>query len=164
MSHIVSIKTQLTDLDAIKAAARELGLTFVEHQRTYKWWGESVGDYPLPQGFKKEDLGQCEHAIKVPGTPWEIGVAHTRNPDGTKTNGYTLLCDFYGHRGLPIAKALGGTFIQSGDFEQATGMTFNRFTQLYGVHKAMLEARKRGLMVQRNTTKTGAIQLCVTGM
>lgn len=40
----------------------------------------------------------------------------------------------------------------------------DRFTQLYAVHKATLEARKRGYMVSRQTGKAGNINLVVTGV
>lgn len=39
----------------------------------------------------------------------------------------------------------------------------NRLTQLYGVHKATIEAKKRGLIVRRQAGKNGAIQLVCTG-
>lgn len=148
MSHVVSIKTELRDLEAIRRAAAELGLQFIENQTTYEWWGSSVGDYPLPDGFKASDLGKCVHAIKVPGTTWEIGVAAARNADGSPKAGFTLLWDFYGTQGAPIAAALG---------EGA-----ERFVQLYGVHKATLELQKRGLTVTRKAGAKGSIQLVAT--
>jgi hypothetical protein len=80
-------------LDALKAAAEKLGLEFRENQKTYKWWGRSVGDYPLPEGFKAEDLGKCDHAICAPNNPgaYEIGVVERK--DGEP--GQVLLWDFY---------------------------------------------------------------------
>ena len=146
MSHVVTIKTVLKDIDAVEAVCKELGLTFKENQRTYSWWGTSVGDYPLPKGFTKEDLGKCDHAIGIPGTDWEVGVVKLR--DGQE--GYTLIFDFFGSRGQPILQALGG--------EQA-----NKFSQLYGVHVATMQAQKRGLRVIRNVQPTGVIRLQITG-
>lgn len=150
MSHVVSIRTELRDLDAVRAAATELGMTFVANQKTYKWWGASVGDHPLPTGFKAEDLGKCDHALKVPGTTWEVGIAQARNADGTRKPGcFTLLFDFFGTQGQPILKALGG--------EDA-----RKFTQLYGVHKTLIEARKRGLLARRQVGKNGSVQVVLT--
>ena len=146
MSHCVSIKTKLTDLAAVKLACEEMGLTFKPDQKHYKWWGTSVGDYPLPNGFTKADLGKCEHAIGVPGTDWEVGVCKLK--DGS---GYTLLYDFYGSSGQPILKALGG--------EQAP-----KFVQTYGVHKATLEAKKKGYFVTRTTNPQGQPRLVITGV
>lgn len=150
MSHLVKIKTVLTDMEAVKETCRELGLTFKEGQRTYKWWGRSVGDYPMPQGVTKDDLGKCDHAIGIPGTDWEVGVFRLAalTPRGKPT--YTLLFDFYGSNGAPILKALGG---QEG----------KRFSQIYTVNKATLEARAKGHQVVREVQPTGKIKLKVYG-
>lgn len=156
MSHVCEIRTKLTDLDAIKAACDELGLTFKSGQQTYKWYGYSVDDHPLPHGFQKDDLGKCEHAIGVPGTDWEVGVCRRRNPDGSLADGYTLLCDFWGSKGRPIFDALGGT-------ADGKEMTFSRFTQAYAVAKATKAAKAKGYLVRRVAGKNGAVQLVVTG-
>lgn len=160
MSHIVSIKTQLLDLTAIEAAAKACGCELVRGQTTYQWWGRSVGDYPLPQGFKAKDLGKCEHAIKVPGTTWEVGVVRARNADGSNAPGYTLLCDFFGPDGAPIAKALGGTFRDGWPY--AESMTFHRFLQEYGVAKATAEAKRLGYSVTRQAGANGAVNLVMS--
>ena len=86
-------------MDALGEACAELGLELRLGQKTYRWWGRSVGDYPLPVGFKESDLGKCEHAIAIRGNndAYEIGVVPRR--DGRP--GYTLLWDFYaGGRGM----------------------------------------------------------------
>ena len=146
MSHVVKIKTVLKDLEAVKSVCKELGLVWKENQKHYAWWGVSVGDYKLPDGFTKEDLGKCDHAIGIPGTDWEVGVVKLR--DGQE--GYTLIFDFFGSRGQPILQALGG--------EQA-----GKFCQLYGVTVATREAQRRGLRVVRNVQPTGVIRLQITG-
>ena len=66
MSHITTIELDIKDLDALKVAAEKLGLEFRRGQETYKWFGRSVGDSPLPAGFRKQDLGKCEHALRIP--------------------------------------------------------------------------------------------------
>lgn len=144
MSHVVSIKTELTDLEAVKAACRELGLIFKPGQTTFKWWGRSEGDYPIPAGMRKADLGQCDHAIGVPGTEWEIGLVRQAN------GAYKLAFDFYGHRGQPILDALGG---------QEAG----RFLQAYGVNKTIMTARKLGHNAVRVMGKNGAVNVIITG-
>lgn len=175
MSHVVTIKTALKDIEAIKAACKSLGLTFVVGQTTYKWWGRHAGDYPLPTGFKAQDLGKCKHAIKVPGTQWEIGVTRARNADGSLAEGYTLLCDFFGPQGAPIAKALGPIWVKHPDGTDldgrdamhpawAKGVTFNRFTQAYAVEKAAIEAMRQGWLVSRTTQADGTVVLNCTGM
>lgn len=150
MSHIVSIAVKLTDLDAIKATCRELKLTFKPNQKTYRWYGRSVGDTPLPAGFTAAELGQCEHAIEVPGADYDIGLARAK--DG---QGYVMLFDYWGP-GQSIPNAIGGY--------NADGTAHaNRFVQLYGVHKATREAVKLGYTVRRENLKNGKINLHVTG-
>lgn len=144
MSHVVAIETALRDLDAIKATCAELGLVFKQGQQSFKWWGRSVGDYPVPQGMKAADLGQCDHAIGVPGTTWEIGLV--RQPDGA----YKLAFDFYGSQGGPIVQALGGKDAR-------------KFLQLYGVNMATIQARKLGHNVQRVMGAKGSINVVITG-
>ena len=49
-----------------------------------------MGDYPLPEGMAKEDLGKCDHAIEVPNANYEIGVIKNKNKEG-----YSLYWDFW---------------------------------------------------------------------
>lgn len=162
MSHVVSITTELTDLDAIKEACRVLGLTFKAGQKTYQWWGSSVGDYPLPEGFTKEDLGKCEHAIGIPGTTWEIGLARPRVAPGqqAKTPGLRMLFDYFGSWGKPIVAAVGGTPNGKGGYDNLGG----KFLQEYAIAKATIEAKRRGYIVRRQPAKNGSVQLVVSGL
>ena len=59
MSHIEKCSVVITDLKALKAACDNLGCTFVEGQTHFTAY---TGQNP------------CEHAIKVPGTSWEVGL------------------------------------------------------------------------------------------
>jgi hypothetical protein len=94
MSHTVEITNLLIrDLDALKRAGERLGLEFVSNQTTYRWYGRSVGDHPLPTGFTKEEMGFCEHALRIPNNDqaYEIGIVTRR--DGQP--GYALHWDFW---------------------------------------------------------------------
>ncbi|MBA5867510.1 MAG: DUF1257 domain-containing protein [Nitrospira sp. CR1.3] len=93
MSHIAEVNLLVQDLNALQRACRRLGLELVRGQQTYRWYGRSVGDHPLPVGFAKDELGTCEHAIQIPGNDhaYEIGIVTRR--DGKP--GYVLLWDFY---------------------------------------------------------------------
>jgi len=86
-SHVARVEVDVRDLDALAVAAQRCGLVLNRGQKTYRWFGEAVGD----------DLGKCDHAIgvvnpvKVRGQlPYEIGVVARQ--DGT---GYDLLWDFF---------------------------------------------------------------------
>lgn len=99
MSHVCKISVEVNDLESLQKAAEDLGMEFVEGQKQYRWFGRYVGDYPLPQGFSKHDLGKCDHALRIPGDQgaYEVGVCKAR--DGS--NRYELLWDFWaGGKGL----------------------------------------------------------------
>ncbi len=135
MSHVVSIKTELRDLKAVKAACAELGLVFKENQKTIRWYGRWVNDYDADDaayklGIKTEQYGTCDHAIEVPGSGYDVGLL--RNP---ATGGYRLYFDFYGHDGRTIQNVIG-----------KNGETF---LQYYAAHKVALESKLKGYMVQR---------------
>jgi len=153
MSHVAAIdiliKKDKDSLNAVRAACKELGLVFCENQQTFEWFGRWVEDYngkdaAYQQGIKPEDYGKCVHAIKLPNCEYEIGVVN--RPDG---KGYTLVYDFWGP-GQAIVKAL--------------GKGCEKFKQLYGVHRATIAAKARGLVVQRTAQANGSIKLNILGV
>lgn len=82
MSHTVEIKDLLIrDLAALGRAATRLGLELVMGQTNYRWYGTVVGDHPFPTGFTNQDIGKCEHAIRIPNQPdaYEIGIVTRRD-------------------------------------------------------------------------------------
>lgn len=76
-----------------------------------------------------------EFVIRLKG-PYDIAV--NRQPDQT----YGLTTDWW-----------------DGKVEQEVGTNFVRLLQLYGVHKATMEARKKGWSVLRKQQPNGAIKL-----
>ena len=92
MSHVVLISVEIHDLNALKLACKALELEFRENQKTYKWFGRSVGNYKRPDGFSSSDLGRCEHAIGIKNNKdaYEIGVCNSKTGKG-----YGLLWDFW---------------------------------------------------------------------
>lgn len=96
MSHVAKIEMEIKNLDCLERAAKACGLEFHRNQHTYRWFGEHVGDYPMPEGFTEKDLGKCDHALSVPNNDeaYEIGVVK-------RGDSYTLLWDFWaGGNGL----------------------------------------------------------------
>lgn len=91
----------IDDLESLELACKRLGCTLIKNQKTYKWWGHHVGDYPLPKGMKKEDMGKCTHAIKVPNASWEVGVIEQKDKK------FKLIYDFYGEEGRKIHNVCG---------------------------------------------------------
>ncbi len=49
----------------------------------------------------------------------------------------------------------------NGHVEKEVGHGYGKLLQLYGVHKAMREARKRGHLVNRSQQKDGSIRLVI---
>ena len=98
MSHVTVIDIEIKDLGALRRACEDLGLEFREGQTTFKWYGRHVGDYPIPEGYSKEDMGHCEHAIGIPNNKnaYEVGVIRNK-----ATGGWHLMWDFFaGGHGL----------------------------------------------------------------
>jgi hypothetical protein len=92
MSHVAKINLQITNLDALANACARLGLELVKGQKTYRWYGRSVGAYRRADAVAAPD-GKCEHTIRVKGNPnaYEIGLV--KRADGKA--GYELVWDHW---------------------------------------------------------------------
>lgn len=132
MSHVAKIEIEIKDLDVLKAACEQIGIEFVANKRTYVWYGEHVGDHPLPEGFTAADMGKCDHAIRVPGASYEVGVVHRHGK-------YILLWDFY----------------RSGGLERVLGKGACRLKQVYSAERVRREARMKGYHVQERKSEQG---------
>ena len=51
-----------------------------------------------------------------------------------------------------------------GHVENEVGQNYGKLLQLYGVHKAMREARKKGHLVKRSQRQDGSIKLVIAGV
>jgi len=132
MSHIAKIELDINDLETLRTACERLGLEFIENQTRYKWYGSWVGDTPLPEGITIEDLGKCDHAIRVPGAQYEIGIVR-------KDQKYMLLWDFWHYGGL----------------EQKIGKNARRLKQAYAVERVRKEAKLKGHRICEQKTSQG---------
>lgn len=145
MSHVTGVDVEIEDLDALGIACQNLGLELVRGQQTYRWFGRSVGDYPMPAGMTEADLGKCSHAIRVSGNvpgderPYEIGLVERR--DGKA--GYTLLYDFY---------AGGFGLMERVSSQGVRGKDCLKLRHEYGMVKASRRAARLGMRckVERN--------------
>ena len=59
-------RVEVKDLDALADACQRLGCVLNRNQATYRWWGSSVGDYPLPAGFTAADWASASTASACP--------------------------------------------------------------------------------------------------
>lgn len=128
MSHVDTIQFQEEwDIDTLKQMCKAEGWLFHKGQKTYRWWGRHVGDYPIPEGFTKEDMGKCDHAISIPGAIYEIGIVN-------RNGKVHLLWDFYRTGGLQVV----------------LGDKAGKLKQAYTLAKARKECRKRRLRFKEN--------------
>ena len=118
MSHISKIELEVRDLGILSQACKRLGLNLIRGQQTFKWYSK---DSP------------CDHAIKVPGANYEIGVINN-------IGSYELSCDFY-----------------DSNIEKAIGRKGGLLKQAYAVEKTKIEARKKGYSVMERQTDTGIL-------
>ncbi|MHA3774848.1 DUF1257 domain-containing protein [Verrucomicrobiota bacterium sgz303538] len=91
------------------------------------------------RGYSSNQI-QGDYVIRLKG-PYDVAL--TRNRDGS----FGLTTDWW-----------------AGHVEKEVGTNFGRLLQLYGVHKTIHEARKRGQFVQRKAQQDGAIKLVIGGV
>lgn len=145
MSHVETIKQQFIDLGILKEACKVLGLEFYENQSTYRWFGRFVGDAPLPEGFTKEELGHCLHAIGIKDNDYayQIGVVKSKTDDG-----YVLLYD---------------NWREGKGLEQVIGKKANRLAQEYSIQACIADFRRKGRRVIREEKENGHVRLRAIG-
>ena len=85
-----------------------------------------------------ENTHSGQYVIRLKG-PYDIAVNKERNH-------YELTTDWW-----------------DGNVEKEVGKNYGRLLQMYGVHKATLEARKRGYCVARQNQSNGEIRLTLQG-
>jgi len=124
MSHISKIELVIHSLDSLKDACQKLGFEFVENQKSYKWYGRWVGDTPLPEDMNVEDIGKCDHAIRVPECEYEIGIVK-------RGGNYILVWDYY----------------HAGGLTQKIGLNAGILKQTYTIARVKKEARRKGYRV-----------------
>lgn len=138
MSHISKIELKIKSLEDLITACNQLGLKFCRNEKTYKWFGNWIGDQPLPEGVREEDLGKCDHMIHVPGAQYQIGIVK-------KDNQFLLLWDSW----------------KTGGLEQVLGNNAGLLKQAYAIERIKRKSRLKGLRIRQQKTKHG-IRLTMT--
>lgn len=160
MSHVVEIKTEMRDLNAITAACKRLGWTLKENQTSYRWFGQWMDDSPVPRHMFADEaeyqrvikmsktdrsdymtklLGKCDHAISVPGCRYEIGLIK-------RGNNYQPAWDWYYQGGLKEhMKEDGGPLLQA-----------------YAIEMATMTAKQQGYHVAEQPLDNGTVKLTLT--
>lgn len=103
----------------------------------------------------------------------ELGLGLLQNAEARGYGGNHQRGDFIirlkGPYDVALNRQTDGTYGLSTDWwdghvEKEIGSKYGRLLQLYAVHKAAREARKRGLTVQRALRTDGSIKLTIGGM
>ena len=89
MSHLAKIELEVTDLESLSIACRQIGLNLVRGKTSFKWFN---GD------------GECSHAIVVPGARYEIGLVLNEDK-------YELQTDFF-DKGIEAAIGKNGGLLK----------------------------------------------------
>ena len=139
MSHLTKIELEINDLNSLEKAVKRLGGELKRNQKVYKWFGMFMGDAPLPVGVKKEDLGNCDHAISFPNAQYEIGVVKTGS------NKFELLYDYW----------------SSGGLDRIVGKDAGLLKQAYALEVAKRQAINSGFTATEKKLQDGSIQLKV---
>jgi len=128
MSHVSDISTEGLefDLDVIREMCTRQGWEFMEGQKTFAWFGRFIGDSPVPEGYSPEDYGKCDHAIRLPGCSYELGVVKSK----FRGEGYHILADFWCDGGLDDALGKQGEkfkqiYLQTSDIMWAEEKNFD---------------------------------------
>ena len=110
MSHISKIEIQINDIESLEKACSQLGYEFLKNQTHFKWY---------------QGKSECDHAIRVPGAKYEIGLKDEE-----------LLFDPYPPGGLT---------------EDIPG----KIKQAYGAERVKKEAKKKNYRVHEKPTQNG---------
>ena len=125
MSHFTTIQTQIKDIEALRQACQELGLTLLQNTQARGYYSNTT---------------KGDHVIRLKG-PYDIAL--NQQKDGS----FGLTADLW-----------------AGHVEQEVGKGYGRLMQLYAVHKATREARKKGHLVTRSQKQDGSIKLVIAGV
>jgi hypothetical protein len=103
----------------------------------------------------------------------ELGLILLQNAEArgyyeNKTKGHFVI-QLKGPYDIALNRQADGTFgltadLWQGHVEQEVGKDYGKLLQLYGVHKATIEARKKGLSVLRRHQPNGSIKLVLMGV
>jgi hypothetical protein len=122
MSHFTTITTQIKDIEALRCACAELGLSVHASTQARGYMGNTIpGDF----------------VIRLKG-PYDIAL--NKQPNGS----FGFTADLW-----------------NGHVEAEAGKNYSTLLQLYAVHKATREARKKGHLVRRTRQQDGSIKLLI---
>lgn len=145
MSHTSAVKSiAITSVEALREAVKELNANGVKC---------SLVENSTPRAYysNQTGLGKADFVLKLDNSRYDVGFYKSEN------GGYEVRTDFWGQ---DVKNQLGATASGPGKTEQAQ---LGKLFQAYGIHAAMMEARRKGLMATRQKGKDGIEQVVVSG-
>lgn len=135
MSHVTLIELSVEDLEALAEGGINLGMELLE-KRNFKWYGNYVGDHPLPPGFTEQDMGKCDYVLRIKNNAeaYEVGVV--RRKDGKP--GYVLLWDFW---------------CEGFGLQSTIGENGSKLRQEYSIAVASKAMRRQGFRISREVNE-----------
>ncbi len=130
MSHLLTAKVVIKDIDALRRAALSFGAQFAEKKTFHSYQGDT----------------KCDYVIALPAVKYEVGVI--RDP---KTGAYSLSHDPFGfdgdrcHDGHKLVNKFGA----------GLGL----LSQAYSRQVVLAKAKAKGWMVQTKTLPDGRIRM-----
>lgn len=149
MSHVVKVELEVTDLQALEAGCKALGLTLDRANLNWNWYGRWMNDYGAEDaayvhGIKPDRYGKADTAvIRVPGAQYDIGVYKVPGQEGK----YCLIYDYWN----------GGYGI-----ENKLGKALPDLNKAYGAEVYKKWAKGKGLQVtkdSRTRTPSGRLEI-----
>jgi len=126
MSHVAKMQLQVKNLKALAACLAPFGAELIIDQKQFEFYG----------GAKQK----CDHAIRVKGTRYEIGL--TKQSDGS----FDLQCDFW----------------SSGGLGQRFGNQGEKLKQAYAVSLARQHYGAQGYLLNVVTKENGDVVITAT--
>ncbi len=151
MSHMeCNIDALITDLDILERTLQEKFPTakLMRDQKTHAWFGKWVDDFhgdkaAYRHGINPEDYGKCDHAIRVEGSEYEVGLVPIKR-DGVE--GWCAVWDNW--RGHAIVEAF--------------GRGSEKLMTEYARMTAVVTAEQQGMTYQENVLDNGEIEVLLT--
>ena len=117
--------------------------TKISDQRALALACEEIGLTLAENAQQRTYSGSVQKPLVIKCPKADYDIAATKSADGT----YMLSTDWW-----------------RGSVEECVGTNYSKLSQIYGVHKATIEAKKKGYFVTRTTNPQGQPRLVITGV
>lgn len=142
MSHLCEIQQQYRDVEALRAALKELGLE-LGGPGNVQYYFSGRTEY---QTDADKQLEQADHVVHIPGSRYSLGFK--RQEDGS----FKPICD---------SELLDGDYGANDPGRKILGEKAIRLWQAYAFAGAAMQARRKGYSVTRQNLKDGSMKIRV---